>query len=33
VGVAVDKTVSGTAQPCAGSIMGAFLFDVPLSLR
>ena len=29
-GVAVDKTVSGTAQPWAGSLMGGLLFDLPL---
>ncbi len=33
VGVAVDKTVSGTAQPWAGSVMAGFLIDLPLSLR
>jgi hypothetical protein len=30
VGVALDKTVSGTAQPWAGSLLGGFLFDFPL---
>ncbi len=33
LGLAVDKTVSGTAQPWAGSIMAGLLFDLPLSLR
>ncbi len=33
VGVAVDKTVSGSAQPWAGSLMAGLLFDLPLSLR
>jgi hypothetical protein len=30
VGVALDNTVSGTAQPWAGSLTGGFLFDFPL---
>jgi len=33
VGVAIDKTVSGTAQPWAGSIMAGFLYGFPLGLR
>ncbi len=32
-GVAVDKTVSGSAQPWAGSIMAGFLIDLLPSLR
>lgn len=32
-GIAVDKTVSGSAQPWAGSIMGGLLFGLPLSIR
>jgi hypothetical protein len=34
LGVAVDKTVSGSAQPWAGSIMGGFLLDLlPIRLE
>jgi hypothetical protein len=33
VGLAVDKTVSGSAQPWAGSLVAGFLFDLPLGLR
>lgn len=33
LGVGVDKTVSGSAQPWAGSLMAGFLIDLPLSLR
>ena len=33
VGLAVDKTVSGTAQPWAGSIMAGFLWDLVLGIR
>lgn len=33
LGVAVDKTVSGAAQPWAGSIMAGFLYGFPLGLR
>lgn len=33
LGLGVDKTVSGSAQPWAGSIMAGFLIDLPLSLR
>jgi hypothetical protein len=33
VGLAVDKTVSGNAQPWAGSIMAGFLWDLVLGIR
>ncbi len=33
LGVAVDKTVSGNAQPWAGSLMAGFLFDLLPSFR
>lgn len=33
VGVAIDKTVSGSSQPWSGSILGGLLFDVLPSLR
>ncbi len=33
LGLGVDKTVSGSAQPWAGSLMAGFLIDLPLSLR
>ncbi len=33
LGLAVDKTVSGSAQPWAGSLMVGLLIDMPLSLR
>ncbi len=33
LGLAVDKTVSGNAQPWAGSIVAGLLIDLPLSLR
>jgi hypothetical protein len=33
VGIAIDKTASGSAQPWAGSIMGGFLFDLLLGIR
>ncbi len=33
LGLAVDKTVSGSAQPWAGSIMAGLLIPLPLSFR
>lgn len=33
LGLGVDKTVSGSAQPWAGSLMAGLLIDLPLSLR
>jgi hypothetical protein len=33
LGLAADKTVSGSAKPWAGSAMAGFLFDLPLGLR
>ena len=33
LGLGFDKTVSGSAQPWAGSIMAGLLIDLPLSLR
>ncbi len=33
LGLAVDKTVSGSARPWAGSVMAGLLIDLPLSLR
>lgn len=32
-GIAIDKTVSGSAQPWAGSIMAGFLYGFPLGIR
>jgi hypothetical protein len=33
LGLSLDKTVSGQAQPWAGSIVAGFLIDLPLTLR
>jgi len=33
VGLSVDKTVTGSAEPWAGSILAGLLLDLPLSLR
>jgi hypothetical protein len=33
VGVAIDKTVSGTAKPWGGSLMGGFIYGFPLGIR
>ncbi len=33
LGIAADKTVSGSAQPWAGSLLAGFLFDLPFSIR